>query len=175
MTNDIRIITAKASDAQALTTLSVKTFRDTFGADNKKEDMDKYIAEDMSEARITQQLIDPQNVFFLAYREEALIGYAKVRSTKIPEALKYNRPIELERIYVVQDHLGTKAGAALLQHCISYAKENNKDVLWLGVWEHNHRAVSFYKRWGFDLFGSHHFRLGDDLQTDVLMKKELDH
>ncbi len=173
MTTDIRIVTASVADAPALTALSIKTFWDTFAADNKTEDMEKYIAEDMSEERITQELRDKHNVFFLGYRGDMLIAYAKVRSTKIPEALKNNRPIELERIYVLQEHLGTKAGAALLQHCINYAVANNNDVLWLGVWEHNHRAINFYKRWGFDFFSSHTFKLGDDIQTDVLMKKEL--
>jgi ribosomal protein S18 acetylase RimI-like enzyme len=48
-----------------------------------------------------------------------------------------------------------------------------KDNIWLGVWEHNHQAIKFYTTWGFEKFGDHLFLLGDDPQTDWLMKKEL--
>ena len=45
--------------------------------------------------------------------------------------------------------------------------------MWLGVWQHNHRAISFNKQWGFEFYATHPFMLGDDLQTDELMKKVL--
>jgi ribosomal protein S18 acetylase RimI-like enzyme len=96
-----------------------------------------------------------------------------MRTTYTPEELKDRRPIEIERIYVLQQYHDKKAGAALMAHCMEYATNNGYNTIWLGVWEHNHRAISFYKRWGFELFGSHPFILGDDHQTDVLMKKEL--
>jgi len=60
-----------------------------------------------------------------------------------------------------------------MQYCLKYAIDTQHDVIWLGVWEHNHNAVHFYKQWGFEIFGAHPFILGDDKQTDVLMKKQL--
>jgi GNAT superfamily N-acetyltransferase len=171
MSTSIIITTATEKDAMALTELGVKTFLDTFAAENKKEDMDKYIAGQMSLEKITEELKDTANTFFLAYTNGQLTGYAKVRGTKVPDALKDNKPLELERIYVLHEHHGTKTGAALLQHCIDHALRDHYDVIWLGVWEHNYKAVNFYERWGFEFFGSHVFRLGDDDQTDVLMKK----
>jgi ribosomal protein S18 acetylase RimI-like enzyme len=68
---------------------------------------------------------------------------------------------------------GQKAGAALMQHCLGLAMMAGYDVVWLGVWEHNYKALNFYRKWGFEVFGSHIFRLGDDEQTDVMMKKHL--
>ncbi len=41
--------------------------------------------------------------------------------------------------------------------------------LWLGVWEHNPRATTFYRKAGFVAVGTHTFLLGQDLQTDVVM------
>ena len=172
-TNDLIITIANAKDAKALTKLSITTFRDTFGADNKPDDMDKYIAEEMNEDRLTEELLNSDNLYFLAMDNEIPIGYAKMRTIKVPEELKNNNPIELERLYVLQSHLNKKVGAAIMSHCIAHAVRQKHDVIWLGVWEHNYRAVNFYKRWGFELFGSHEFVLGDDVQTDVLMKKVL--
>ena len=49
MLPDKVIITiATAQDATMLTELSITTFRDAFGPHNRKEDMDKYVAEEMN-------------------------------------------------------------------------------------------------------------------------------
>jgi diamine N-acetyltransferase len=174
MTNDqLKITIGDPRNAEALTTLGITTFLQAFAADNKKEDMDKYIAEEMNLSRITDELTDKDNLFFLAWYGDFIVGYAKLRTIKKPKELENNNPIELERIYVLQDYYNHKIGAALMDRCIAHALNHHHDVIWLGVWEQNHRAVSFYKRWGFEFFGSHIFKLGDDIQTDVLMKKLL--
>jgi len=167
------ISTANETHAQELTDLSIQTFTDTFAADNKPEDMAKYIAGAMNAEKLREELQDPVNKFFVAWGAKKMIGYAKLRPNNESESLANRNPIELERIYVQHSYHDKKVGAALMAHCIAYAKDQGHDVLWLGVWEHNYRAVKFYQRWGFELFGSHPFILGDDHQTDVLMKKEL--
>jgi ribosomal protein S18 acetylase RimI-like enzyme len=174
MADETLLITkADITDAAILTTLSVTTFIDTFGKDNAREDMDKYVAEEMNEAKITEELRDECSLFFLAWHNGILAGYAKIRTGKIPAGLEKNKPMELERIYVLNEYLGKKIGAALMSLCLTYAISNGHDILWLGVWGENYRAINFYRKWGFELFGTHHFKLGDDLQTDVLMKKTL--
>ncbi|HTE12726.1 MAG TPA: GNAT family N-acetyltransferase, partial [Chitinophagaceae bacterium] len=79
--------------------------------------------------------------------------------------------IEIGRIYAVQKTIGLGVGKALMQACIGIAKEKNKQLIWLGVWERNQRAISFYSKFGFEKFGEHDFVLGNDVQTDWLMKK----
>jgi ribosomal protein S18 acetylase RimI-like enzyme len=170
---NLSIRRAGVADAPVLTELSVTTFTDAFSKDNRKENMDKYIAEEMNLDKITSELADNENVFFLAYYQDTPVGYAKVRATKKPALLWKNKPMEIERIYVLQDHQGKKIGAALMTACLAHAADKGYDVAWLGVWALNYKAVNFYKQWGFELFGSHKFRLGDDMQTDVLMKKKL--
>jgi ribosomal protein S18 acetylase RimI-like enzyme len=171
--NKIIITLATIKDAVPLTELGIRTFTDTFSKDNKKEDMDKYVSTEMNLDKITSELRDARNVFFLAYNNSVLSGYAKVRTIEIPIELTDHKPLEIERIYVRKEYQGSKVGAALMQQCIDHALSNNCDVIWLGVWELNHKAVNFYKRWGFEQFGSHPFVLGDDHQTDILMKKYL--
>jgi ribosomal protein S18 acetylase RimI-like enzyme len=172
-TDKLVITRANVNDAALLTKLSITTFRETFDKDNKKEDMDKYVADEMSVEKLAMELSEPDNIFFLAWYDSLLVGYAKIRTLKIPGELKDNNPMEIERIYVLQTHQDKKIGAALMCRCIDHAVAQQHDVVWLGVWEHNYKAVNFYKRWGFELFGSHNFVLGDDVQTDVLMKKML--
>ena len=62
--HEITITRANADDTTLITQLSITTFVETFAADNRKEDMDKYIAEDMSEDRLREELADTANRFF---------------------------------------------------------------------------------------------------------------
>lgn len=173
MVENATIVRAGVHDVKMLAQLSVKTFVDTFAESNRKEDMDMYLAEEMNEQKLSEELGYDDNRFFFVLYNNIHAGYAKMRTAKRPEELKDNNPIELERIYVLKEYQGKKLGALLMKHCVETAVKNGFDVLWLGVWEQNHTAVNFYKKWGFQLFGSHQFRLGDDIQTDVLMRKYL--
>ncbi len=164
---------ADVTDALLLTSLGITTFIAAFAKDNRKEDMDKYIAEEMNIGKITEELKDQNSLFFLAYFNDDLSGYAKIRWSKIPDELANNIPIELERIYVLEKHQGKKIGAALLNLCLTHAVTHGYDTLWLGVWGQNHKAINFYLHRGFEFFGSHQFILGNDIQTDRLMKKVL--
>ena len=60
-----------------------------------------------------------------------------------------------------------------MQACHDFAEQKGKKILWLGVWEKNQRAIDFYSKWGFEKFGDQKFVLGDDIQTDWLMKKDI--
>lgn len=169
----ISIRPANVTNVAALRNLSISTFTDSFGYANRQENMDQYIAAAMSIEQLTHELNDTGSKFFLLYIDDSLCGYTKLRITERPEGLNATNPIEIERIYVAKEYHGRKAGAALMQYCIDYAIANGHDTIWLGVWEHNQKAIDFYIRWGFTFFGSHIFMLGPDAQTDVLMKKEL--
>jgi ribosomal protein S18 acetylase RimI-like enzyme len=92
---------------------------------------------------------------------------------EIPAGLNSTKTIEIERIYSTQEYIGKKAGKSLMEACLDVAREQDCETIWLGVWEHNPRAIAFYEKWGFEKFGSHPFLLGTDLQTDLLMKKNL--
>jgi len=58
--------------------------------------------------------------------------------------------------------------------CVTQARTWDADVLWLGVWERNQRAISFYEKGGFRAVGSHTFLLGTDEQRDIVMARGLD-
>lgn len=66
-----------------------------------------------------------------------------------------------------------KVGQALFDTALIIAQNIKADYLWLGVWEQNPRALRFYKKNGFIEFDKHIFRLGNEVQTDIMLKLEL--
>lgn len=169
----LSIHTADVSAAELIAAISVTTFTQTFADSNSKEDMDKYLAQEMNVDKIKCELQDPDSTFFLAWDDATLAGFAKVNSDVKADAPLSASPLEIERLYVLNAYHGKKVGAALMNHCLAFAHRNHHSTIWLGVWEHNHKAIAFYKKWGYEPFGTHIFRLGTDDQTDILMKKEV--
>lgn len=71
----------------------------------------------------------------------------------------------------MQEFHGKKVGQILFEKALNLAKDKGCDYVWLGVWEENHCAISFYKKNGFIEFDKHIFKLGDDEQTVIMMMK----
>ena len=103
-----------------------------------------------------------------------LAGYARVRqSNEVADKFPGKKTVEFQRIYALQKFIGKGVGKTLMNYCLALAKEQGAEIIWLGVWEHNHRAQEFYKKLGFERFSSHIFMLGNDAQTDILMKLKI--
>ena len=167
------IRTAHTGDIDTLAALAARTFQDAFARDNAPDDIQSYIRESFSTERLRSELTNPRNLFLLAYLAEAgpPHGYAKLRTGTTDASVKGPGPIELHRIYVDRSAVGRGVGAALMQASFDTARRGGHKTLWLGVWERNERAISFYKRWGFEVVGDHVFRLGSDDQTDLIMER----
>jgi ribosomal protein S18 acetylase RimI-like enzyme len=164
---------ATGEDAELIADLSRKTFYETFGYVNTKENMDKFMNEQFSREKLMKEVTEPGNTFLLAFDGETPVGYVGMREgNRFPE-FEGKDSIEIARIYAVNTYIGTGVGQQLMRQCIFIAKELKKEILWLGVWEKNPRAIAFYTKWGFEKFGEHNFLLGDDLQKDWLLMKKL--
>ena len=153
--------------------LSRVTFYETFAGQNSKENMDKFMNEQFTRENLMKEVAADHNIFLVAEVDGETAGYARLREAADPPGLEELPTIELARIYSVQSRVGKGVGSALMQKCIDVAMEQKKKSIWLGVWEKNQHAISFYQRWGFEKFSEHDFILGDDVQTDWLMKKNL--
>lgn len=161
-------------EVEALQKISRQTFSDTFAEANTADNMAKYLGETFAAGRLSAELHDPQSAFYFAMHGKEPVGYIKLNSGAAQTELKDDTAVEIERIYVVKAFLGKKVGQLLLEHAIRFALQNNAAYTWLGVWEENRRAISFYQRNGFVAFGKHSFMLGDDEQTDIMMKRSLE-
>jgi diamine N-acetyltransferase len=160
-------------DAKLLSELGTKTFYDTFAKDNTPENIDLYIKTSFSPEIQGNELSDPDIIFLIVELDGLPIGYAKLKVNSKDESLRGKKPLELERIYAVQEYLGKGVGKVLMKASIEEAKHRGCDSIWLGVWEKNQRAIDFYKKWGFKEAGTHIFKLGDDPQNDFVMELEL--
>ena len=168
-----RIRTATPADADALAALAERTFRDTFAKDNSADDMDAYVRDSFSLDRIRAELADDVNIFLLAFVDgaEQPAGYAKLRTGTTDPSVTGPDPVELQRIYVDRSVIGHGVGAALMRASLEAARAAGHRTLWLGVWERNAPAISFYERWNFETVGDHVFRLGSNDQTDLIMAR----
>ena len=171
--SEILIRYGTREDAMEIATLSRETFYSAFSKDNSAEDMEKFMTEQFSTARLMAQVGAPGNIFLLAYVGEQLAGYVRLLDGFPPSELKDFPTIEIARIYARQDAIGKGVGRALMQRSIEIATSMNKRSIWLGVWEKNDRAIAFYSKWGFEKFGEHDFLLGNDVQRDWMMRKLL--
>lgn len=150
-----------------------QTFHDTFSESNSEENMKKYLDEKFSIEKLTAELSNENSEFYFAILESEVIGYLKINFGETQTELKDDKALEIERIYVSKEFHGKRVGQLLYEKAIEIAKNKKSEYVWLGVWEENHRAVSFYKKNGFVEFDKHIFRLGTDEQTDLMMKLKL--
>lgn len=164
---------ANVADAGLLAELGARTFAATFAADNKPEDMAAYLAAAFSPRQQAAELSDPRATFLLAEVDGRAAGYAALRAGDAPDCVTGAKPVELLRLYVMREWFGRGVGEALMRACVDEAQAAGYQTMWLGVWEHNGRAQSFYRKWGFRLVGEHIFQLGSDAQTDLLMERAL--
>ena len=160
-------------DLTDLVKISRQTFTETFEEVNSEEDMQKYLSENLSEEQLQSELDNPESEFYFAENKDEILGYLKLNSGNSQTENKTENSIEIERIYVRKEFLRMKIGQLLLDHSIQTAKEKNAEFIWLGVWQHNGRALKFYGKNGFEVYSKHDFLLGKDVQTDLLMKMNL--
>ncbi len=161
---------ASERDACALARLAEETFRATFAATNTAENMQRHCESSYGESMQLAEIRDPKLETWLAEDGGRLVAYAQLRRGKVPPAIVAERPVEILRFYVHPDAHGKGVAQALMAHALGRATVSGADVVWLGVWEHNPRAIAFYRKWGFVVVGEHVFMMGDDPQRDLLMQ-----
>lgn len=171
--SQIEIRKASLSDLQSIQKIGSHTFMETFADVNSPENISNYLEESFNTAQLTKELTNPASSFYLATLERETIGYLKINFGKAQTEILDNGAMEVQRIYVLKEFHGKKVGQLFIDEVLNIAKQNLVSFIWLGVWEENHRAIGFYTKNGFSVFDKHVFTLGDDIQTDLLMKLEM--
>jgi ribosomal protein S18 acetylase RimI-like enzyme len=156
-------------DAAALAELAATTFHETFAIDNTPEDLALHLANSYGVAQQTAELENPAIDTLVALSGDDMVGYAQLCSGESPSCVGHTSAIELWRFYVAQSWHGRGVAQALMRAAIEAAQARSAEVLWLGVWERNPRARTFYLKMGFVDVGSKVFVVGTDEQTDRVM------
>lgn len=169
-----KIVPILPDDLQELGELSRKTFQQAFNHIYDAATLDSYFNTSFSDSQLLSELYDTNSQFWGAKYQDQWIGYAKIRSSKIPPELSGKAVIELQRMYVLKAHWGKGVAHQLMLTCIEQARQQGFSHLWLGVWGKNDRAISFYKKYGFKKVGTQQFIVTETLiDEDWVMAKEL--
>jgi diamine N-acetyltransferase len=165
----LHIRRATTDDGQLIAELSANTFFDTFKDTCTGDDMREYIEKYFNEKQVLEELKNSDDFYFIAFAGGTAAGYIRMKEEKSDvDIISKHKGIELKRIYVLKEFHSKKIGAALMNFALEFAAENNYELIWLGVWEHNERAKAFYTKFGFKYSGATHpFPIGNTPQTDV--------
>ena len=166
----IELREAKLSDLGKLLALARTSFVQAFTAGNKPENVQAYLSQAFTVEQLTKEMQEPASTFMVASWEGNLVGYTKLNLAAAQADIQDADSVEVARLYTLEEVWGKGVGQLLLDAAISYAKREGKTWLWLGVWEHNVRAIRFYEKNGLCIFGSHPFPFGDEVQNDWLMR-----
>ncbi len=160
-------------DIEKLKYLSEKTFNETFSEENSLENLEEYLQKNFSYEQIEAELKTDGSTFFLVETDREAAAYMKVNFDKAQTEPGHPNTLEVQRIYVLKEYKGKHIGKKLIQKAIEAGKTYDLHYIWLGVWENNIKAIKFYEKQGFIKFDTHIFVLGEEEQTDNLMKLQL--
>ena len=164
---------ALARDAPSLAVLAERTFRETFGTRNSPENMDLHCARVFGTEIQLREIGDRALRTTIAEAEGQMIGFSQLRIPSVHAVVKARRAAEISRIYVLADWHGRGVAQDLMRDALMAATRDDCDCLWLGVWEHNPRAMTFYRKFGLEVVGTHAFMLGLDRQRDLIMSVKI--
>lgn len=169
----IQIVEVVFEDLLLLQEISKRTFYDSFAALNTAENMKLHLDNHFTQEKLATEILNRNSTFFFAIREGIPIGYLKINQGSAQTVLPNDQAVEIERIYVDRAFKGRGIGKTFLSKAEELGNTYGARYLWLGVWEQNVPAIRFYEKNGFVIFSHHIFRLGDEEQTDLLLKKIL--
>ena len=169
----LTIQAVRPSDIEALLKLSLETFMTAFAHRNNADDVAIYTTITFNHDQLLAEIENPDTFFFFAMAGDEIAGYIKINYNTAQSEFQYNDAMEISRLYVSAPYQRREIGKKLANFAINKALADRLTYIWLGVWEQNHDAIRFYERNGFKQFGTHEFLLGNDRQTDILMRREL--
>ena len=161
---------ATPTDLDTLVRMSRKIFHDSFAYLNTPENMQEYMDRAFNPQQLLSELKNPMSEFYFIRADDDIAGFIKLNRGPAQSDIHDDTSLEIERIYVDKQFQGHGLGAKLIAKAKERALALELNAIWLGVWEKNPDAIRFYKRHGFEIVGSHPFRMGDEVQTDVLMQ-----
>jgi diamine N-acetyltransferase len=165
----MRIRPATAADLDTLVRVARQAIFEAFSpAKYPGNPVQAYLDACVTTEVYAHELTDKRATFWLAETDTGeAVGFLKLRRHAPPRRMPERNALEIVRIYLLEAHIGKGWGRQLLEHCLSYARQQKHRAVWLGVWEHNHTAQAFYEKMGFTSFGWHVFPFGGERQRDI--------
>jgi ribosomal protein S18 acetylase RimI-like enzyme len=169
----IKLRKAKIEELQAVLELAIEVYTDTFANDNSPENLEAFFKESYTTEKFKSEFKEPDSALYVALDDLKIVGFLRLRKSNEVDKYLGKNHVELHRLYVHRDYQGSSVSKMFMEEALTYAKEKKHEWIWLGVWEKNFRAQKFYTKWGFEKFSEHIFQMGDDPQTDWLLRKRI--
>jgi ribosomal protein S18 acetylase RimI-like enzyme len=150
-----------------------QTYSETFAHLNTAEDMAEYLDTAYGTRQLAKELQEPHSRFYFLEENGQVAGFLKLNEGPAQTDVHDDDALEVQKIYLLAAFQRRGFGRVLMEEAMRVGRALGKTYLWLGVWEHNHKALAFYKSHGFRRFGAHPYVLGSDVQTDLLLRKDL--
>lgn len=152
----------------ALEALARPTFTATFGHLYTQDNLHAHLTKTCSESFFTQELANDCNID-IARVDNDLVGYIKYGAVNLP--VKHDdHDMEIHRLYVMSGQQGRGVGKQLMENALNSPTLQTAPNLFLGVWENNYKAQSFYRRYGFSPIGQYLYYVGDHADREIIMK-----
>ena len=161
------------NNVQDLQEVSIQTFTETFKDNNSEKSLNDYLNTAYELTKLEKELENPHSEFYFAYFNNELAGYLKININDAKSKKMGENALEVERIYIKKSFKRRAIGLHLIETAEQLAKKYQKNLMWLGVWEYNPKAIAFYETLGFKVIGAHSFFMGEEEQTDLIMSKQL--
>jgi len=173
---------AATDDLDALQALAAETFPLATTPGTDPADIAAFIEAHLSPAAFAGYLGDPDRILLVEDVDGELVGYTMVVvappydddvRTAIDERFGDARAAELSKCYVRATAHGSGLAQRLVAETLAAVAERGVDVLWLGVNQHNPRAVAFYGKCGFERIGMKTFRVGERHELDFVLAQSV--
>lgn len=169
---------AKPRDAEALAEVAAATFGLACPPDMPAEDIETFIATNLSRERFRAYLKDRTRWLFIAEVAGAVVGYTMAVAGEpsdpdVAAAVPCRPTAELSKCYVLPEHHRAGAAGALMTATLDAARERGLPGIWLGVNGQNERAQRFYRKNGFERVGGRAFAVGGRRECDDVMYRTL--
>lgn len=169
--NRLRLFAPSTADAAALAELGAATFIETFGASYPPEDLRAFLDQVHSHSAVLAELSDPGLHFQLAELDGELVGYIKVGTLHVPAQSPSPRAQELRQLYVLEKLTGKGIGKQLMGWADRKFAELGADEIYVSVFSENHRAIGFYRSFGFEKIGEYGFKVGKQVDREWIMRR----
>ena len=169
MDGSIFIRRATVSDADCLSELCQRTFRQTFVEDFSipypENDLEYFLRSTMSRESFEKKLCDDRCATWLMKDQKngQYMGFAVVGPC-------YDQPhqdvcvgddAQLNRFYIQRDYQNRGLGKELMSIVLPWFDEHfPQRPIWLSVWSNNLKAHQFYAHYGFERVGEYDYPIG---------------
>lgn len=164
---------AVPEDTLCLSVLAMQVFLDTYATEGIRPALAREVLTTYSQSAFSEALTQHKTRLVVAEHEGHMVGFAQVTLGATHQLAPAGSQAELLRLYVQEPFTGAKVGTRLLTHAERSAALSGASVMWLTPWVHNHRALAFYARRGYQDFGLTHFEFEGELHENRVVAKHV--